>query len=144
MDFPKSDSAAQRLEPWLRGFFFAAGTALLALVVLSVVLVRRGEAAMKESDRAFHAGELRIAGGEAKAAGLADVPGSEHVAEATARLEAIARGAAAEGRWDLARLSWDALRLLDEQTDYPGRGPTASGERAKVELGHLRAAGIRK
>lgn len=95
---------------------------------------------MAESDRAFHQGDLRVAVWEAKEAGLAYVPGSSHVRRSTARLEAIARGASAEGRWDLARLAWDALRLIDEQTAYPGRGQTAFGRRAREELQRMGTA----
>jgi len=120
--------------PWKKRVFLTGVSVALTLVTLGVVLVRRGEAALAESDRAFHAGDLRVAVWEAKAAALAYVPGSAHVQKSTARLEAIARGAAAEGRWDLARLAWDALRLVDEQTDYPGRGQTEFGRAAKTEL----------
>jgi len=134
------DFEARGAGPWLRRVFFFGVAGALTLVTLGVVLVRRGEAALAESDRAFHAGDLRVAVWEAKAAALAYVPGSDHVQKSTARLEAIARGAAAEGRWDLARLAWDALRLVDEQTDYPGRGPTEFGRAAKAELERMAAA----
>jgi hypothetical protein len=123
----------------LRSIVSLAFALSLGVLVLALVLLHRGQARMAESDRAFHSGDLRSSVWEAKAAGLAYVPGSEHVARATARLEAIARGAASEGRPELARLAWDALRLLDEQTDYPGRGPTPFGELATAELGRLRA-----
>jgi len=137
----ETDSApdAPLLAGWLRSIVSVGFALALGVLVLAVVLVRRGEARMAESDRAFHAGELRVSVWEAKAAGLAYVPGSEHVVRATARLEAIARGAAAEGRPELARLAWDALRLIDEQTDYPGRGRAPFGELARAELGRLRA-----
>jgi hypothetical protein len=141
MDLQKPESHLQLLEPWFKGLFLVLATGLLALVVLSVVLTLRGEAAMAESDRAFHAGELRVAVWEAKEAGLAYVPGAAHVARGVARLEAIARGATAEGRWDLARLAWDSLRLLDEQTNYPGRGQTPWGLRAAEALAGLSAPG---
>jgi len=130
---PNADFA-EPMQPWLRPLLTAAVTLVLAVCVLGLVLVRRGTAAMDRSDRAFHAGDLRAAVWEAKAAGLSYVPGSSHVERAAARLEAIARGAAAEDRLDLARLAWDALRLIDEQTGYPGRGATAFGLRARAEL----------
>jgi hypothetical protein len=137
MNGQRSEGVLALVEPWYKGFFLVLTTGLLALVVLSVVLTLRGEAAMAESDRAFHAGELRVAVWEAKEAGLAYVPGAAHVARGVARLEAIARGATAEGRWDLARLAWDSLRLLDEQTNYPGRGTTTWGARAAEGLAGL-------
>lgn len=140
MDLERPEGRSPLLEPWRKSLFLGLATGLLALLVLAVVLVRRGEAAMAESDRAFHAGELRAAVWEAKEAGLAYVPGSAHVGRGVARLEAIARGATAEGRWDLARLAWDSLRLIDEQTAYPGRGATAWGQRAREALARLHAA----
>jgi|GEM_PF-1407885 len=140
----ESASPVEPLEPWRQSLFLLAATLFLGLVVLAFVLVRRGEAAMAESDRAFHAGELRVAVWEAKEAGLAYVPGSAHVARSAARLEAIARGATAEGRVDLARLAWDSLRLLGEQTDYPGRGQTAWGLRANEALARLNADSPRR
>lgn len=135
-----ADGEPVALGPWLKRLFLAGAVLSLGLLALGAVLVRRGEAAMAESDRAFHAGDLRGAVWEAKEASLAYVPGSEHVRRGVARLEAIARGAAAEGRWDLARLAWDALRLVDEQTAYPGRGATPFGRRAKAELARMQAA----
>ena len=137
--------AAGSAGPLLRGILFGTALLFLALLALCFVLMRRGEAAMAESDRAFHAGDLRSAVWEAKSAALAYVPGSPHVRRATERLEAIARGASAEGRWDLARLAWGALRLVDEQTNYPGRGSTALGVEARQQLGRMRsgAMGVR-
>jgi hypothetical protein len=132
------ESAPRALSPFLRTFVLAAASVLLALLLLGVVLVRRGEAALTRSDEAFHGGHLQVAIAEAKQSALAYVPGSEHVLGATERLEAIARGAEADGRRDLARLAWDALRVVDEQTAYPGRGPTASGALARQALLRLR------
>ncbi len=117
--------------------------ALLLLLFIAAVLVfafssiGRGRAAMRRSDVAFHAGDLPLSIREARAAALAYVPGAEHVKEAEARLLAIARGAEAEGRRDLARAAWDALRVAEEQTSYPGRGRLPLGEEARAAIERL-------
>lgn len=117
--------------------------ALLLLLFIAAVLVfafssiGRGQAAMKRSDAAFHAGELLLSIQEARSAALAYVPGARHVKEAEARLLAIARGAEAEGRRDLARAAWDALRVVEEQTSYPGRGHLPLGDEARSAIERL-------
>lgn len=119
------------------------GAALLLLLSIAAVLVfafsaiGRGQAAMTRSDAAFHAGDLRLSIREARAAALAYVPGARHVKEAEARLLAIARGAEVEGRRDLARAAWDALRVAEEQTSYPGRGRLPLGEEARAAIERL-------
>lgn len=112
----------------------------VGLVVWSVRLLGQGERAMQASDRAFHAGDLREAVRSAESALNAYVPGSNHVRSAEDRLRAIARGSEAEGRLMTARTAWDALRVYDERTKYPGRGPTryrAEAEAALVRIDRL-------
>jgi len=109
----------------------------VSLVVVGLREVGRGEAALERSDRAFHGGDLGTALRQARQAGLSYVPGAAHVRAAEERLEAIARGAEADGQHELARRAWDALRLVDEETDYPGRAPNAAGERARAALRRL-------
>lgn len=94
----------------------------LGILVLTLRLEREGKEHMARSDRAFHRGELSLAVLEAKSALLAFVPGAAHVGRAEDRLVAIARGAEAEGRLELARTAWDALRVGEERTSYPGKG----------------------
>lgn len=94
---------------------------------------------MERSDAAFHRGDLVEAIAEARTAALYYVPGARHVHEAEGRLEAIARGAEAEGNWKLARRAWDALRLIAQQTHYPGRPASEAGQRAQKALKRLDA-----
>ncbi len=101
------------------------------LVLSGLFLTGRGQDEMKQSDQAFHEGDLRASIRFARKAALSYVPGSSHVGAAHARLEAIARGAEAEGNFEIARLAWDSLRLVHVQTDYPGR--PKSGAQAKAE-----------
>lgn len=119
---------------------FLSVTVLLVtstLVIAGLFLTGRGQHEMSESDRAFHDGDLREAVRHARAAALAYVPGASHVQRAHARLLAIARGAEAEGNFDMARLSWDALRLVHVQTDYPGRPRSELQLRAESRLKQL-------
>jgi hypothetical protein len=104
---------------------------------LGFVLIHRGRDAMEKSDAAFHSGHLRESAKWAKAAALSYVPSAQHVKLAEQRLSAIARGAEGTGDWDLARRAWDALRVCDEQTRYPGRGVSPAGEQARGALSRL-------
>lgn len=117
---------------------------LLAFVVLVVVsgvtLTSRGKEEMQRSDGAFHDGDLRTAIFHAKKAALSFVPGADHVERAYQRLEAIGRGAEAQGNEELARIAWEALRGAVEETDYPGRPATPAHQRAAESLERLRAA----
>lgn len=119
--------------------FLALGVVALVAGVfcLGLALAHEGREAMERSDAAFHRAEMVDAIAEARTAALAYVPGSEHVRRAERRLEAIARGAEAQGDWQLARRAWDALRLVTEQTDYPGRPVSTAGERARAALQRL-------
>jgi hypothetical protein len=94
---------------------------LLGLFVLGFGLGERGRAAMQESDAAFHRGDLAESVRNAERALVLYVPASAHVREAEERLVSIARGAEAEKNWQLARRSWEALRVGYERTWYPGR-----------------------
>lgn len=112
---------------------------LLVIVIFGWRERQRGVAHLERSDSAFHQNDLLTALREARAAGLAYVPGSGHVRAAEERLEAIARGAEAEGRFDLARRAWDALRVVTEATEYPGRAASPAGQRAREALKRLDA-----
>ena len=133
----RGTAARARRGVVLRGFAFALVCGLAGLLVLGVSLSHRGQEAMDRSDEAFHQGDLRAAVDFAKRAGLAYLPGADHVRRAERRLEAIGRGAEAEGNFELARRAWDALRIVDEQTTYPGRGEAAGGRRARQALERL-------
>lgn len=117
-----------------------SGVALLLLALLlgggvwTYRLLERGEQSMRESDQAFHRGALSESMRGAELALRAYVPGAPHVHAAEDRLRAIARGAEAEGKLTIARAAWDALRVHEERTDYPGRGATRYGEEASAAL----------
>jgi hypothetical protein len=93
---------------------------------------------MAQSDEAFHRGDLRTSLYRARDAGLLFVPGAPHVRAAEERLSSIASGAEAEADFDLAWLAWDALRHVDEETGYFGRGSTEAGKKARAGLARLR------
>jgi hypothetical protein len=113
---------------------------VLLLVVSGVTLTARGREEMQRSDEAFHDGDLRTAIFHAKKAALSFVPGAYHVERAYQRLEAIGRGAEAQGDEELARVAWEALRGAVEETNYPGRPVAPAHERAVESLERLRAA----
>lgn len=113
---------------------------VLFVLVACVTLTVRGREEIKKSDAAFHSGDLRAAIVHAKAAALAYVPGSEHVLAAYARLEAIAKGAEAEGNADLGRLAWETLRSVHARTQYPGRPKSAWEAHAQAGLERIDAA----
>lgn len=111
---------------------------VVLLIVAGVTLTGRGRSAMKQSDLAFHQGEKRKAVVAAREAALAYVPGAPHVARAHARIEAVARGAETEGDLALARFSWDTLRAVHLETDYPGRVAPPGLARARAGLERLK------
>lgn len=113
---------------------------VLLVLVSGIALTSRGQEEMRRSDRAFHEGDLRAAVFHARKAALSFLPGADHVGQAYERLEAIGRGAEAQGDEDLARIAWEALRGAVLQTDYPGRPPTSAYERAVKNLERLRRA----
>lgn len=124
--------------------FRLASFAVLSLALLAVVsgvtLTVKGRASLTLSDEAFHQGDMRRSIAEARAAALSYVPGGEHVQASYERLEAIARGAESQGDKELARVAWDTLRVVLEQTEYPGRPPSEVLERARSNLRRLREA----
>lgn len=121
-----------------------AAFGLVAFVILVVVsgltLVSRGQEEMRLSDQAFDDGNLHRSIFHARKAALSFVPGAEHVKNAYERLDAIGRGAEAQGDEELARVAWEALRGAVEQTDYPGRPVPAAHDRAARNLERLRKA----
>jgi hypothetical protein len=109
-------------------------------VVSGITLSSRGSDEMRRSDNAFHDGDLRTAIFHARKAALAFVPGARHVEQAYERLEAIARGAEAQGDENLARIAWEALRGAVEQTNYPGRPSLEAHAKAIESLKRLSRA----
>jgi hypothetical protein len=117
----------------------ALGALVVALLVAfgyRLVLVGREE--MRASDEAFHQGNLRVSLYRARSAGLAFVPGAPHIDAARSRLISIAKGAESNGDFELAFGAWDALRLIEQETGYLGRGDTDAAELAEEGLARLR------
>jgi len=96
--------------PWVRRLSYALAVAVLALLVMTLRAVREGEAAMVESDTAFHRGDLGPAVLHARRAALAYAPGAPHTRVALARLRAVAIGSEGAGDAATARLAWGAIR----------------------------------
>jgi hypothetical protein len=83
---------------------------LMVFALLAQRSIEAGEREMRESDRAFDAGQLELAVLHARRAATAYVPGAPHVASGYERLRAVARGAERERDVALARGAWGAAR----------------------------------
>ena len=88
------------------------GTSALVLFtgVATLRAVLDGERELKLSDAAFDANDLHGAIQHARRAASAFAPGAPHVELGYARLLAVARGAEAAGKPDIAMLAWQAER----------------------------------
>lgn len=89
---------------------------VLALGVMTFRVVRDGEAALTESDAAFHRGDLANAVLFARRAAIAYAPGAPHTRAALARLRAVAIGSEGAGDIASARLAWGAIRSAAVET----------------------------
>lgn len=94
----------------LRTVASAGALGLLVYALVAYQTLQRGELAMRESDRAFDAGQLELAVQHARRAAGDYVPGAEHVRRGYERLRAVARGAEREQNVELARFAWRSLR----------------------------------
>jgi hypothetical protein len=112
---------------------------LLAFALLTWRVVRDGEAQMRESDRAFDAGDLRAATLHARRAAVLYAPGAPHVGEAYQRLVAIAVGSEAVGHPEMAVLAWGAVRGAALETRHVFVPHQAELERANQSLARLEA-----
>jgi hypothetical protein len=88
------------------------GASVLALFAGMATLraVLDGERELALSDQAFDANDLHGAIQHARRAASAYAPGAPHVERGYARLLAVARGAEAAGKPDIAMLAWQAER----------------------------------
>jgi len=89
---------------------------VLALGAMTFRVVRDGEAALAESDAAFHQGDLANAVIHARRAAIAYAPGAPHTRAALARLRAVAVGSEGVGDVGSARLAWGAIRAAAVET----------------------------
>lgn len=94
----------------LRALALALSVVLLWAGVVAARMLAEGAAELRESDRAFHRGDLPRATLHARRAAVAWLPGAPHVARAHARLANLATGCEARGRPDCALEAWRALR----------------------------------
>lgn len=112
--------------------------------VLTLRLSREGERAMAQSDREFDQGHLRESLLLSRRAARFSAPGLGHVGRANARLDAIAAGAEATDRNDVAVLAWQAIRSVELQRPlWIGRS-TGRLELANQRLALLLAADPRR
>ena len=94
----------------LRALGWAACVVALFAAVATLRAVLDGEREIAASDAAFDADDLHGAIQHARRAASAYAPGASHVEQGYQRLLAVARGAEATGRPELAMLAWQAER----------------------------------
>ena len=116
---------------------------VLALGAMTFRVVRDGEAALAESDAAFHKGDLANAVIHARRAAIAYAPGAPHTRAALARLRAVAVGSEGVGDVGSARLAWGAIRAAALETrslTQPYAAERAEADRALARLASLPVA----
>jgi hypothetical protein len=121
-----------------------------ALVLFGAVATLRahldGEREIAASDAAFDANDLRGAIEHARRAASAYVPGAPHVEQGYARLQAVARGAEATGRPEVAMLAYQAQRAAALESasfvqPFPGRLEDANRNLARLAAAKTAAEG---
>src|SRR5687767_13418226 len=115
--------------------------AVMALAVLTARAVIEGRDQLRESDRAFNAGDLRAATVHARRAAVLYAPGAPHVAEAYARLGAIAFGSEAANNPEMAILAYSAMRGAALETRHLWVPYEAELQRANLGLARIEARG---
>jgi hypothetical protein len=94
----------------LRALAWTASVLVLFTAVATLRAVLDGEREIVASDAAFDANDLHATIQHARRAASAYAPGAPHVERAYLRLLAVARGAEATGRPEIAMLAWQAER----------------------------------
>jgi hypothetical protein len=113
---------------------------VLALGAMTFRVVRDGEAALAESDAAFHRGDLSNAVLYARRAAIAYAPGAPHTRAALKRLRAVAVGSEGVGDVASARLAWGAIRAAAVETrslTEPYGSERAEADQALARLASL-------
>ncbi|HVY27578.1 MAG TPA: hypothetical protein VHB79_13570 [Polyangiaceae bacterium] len=100
-------SRASKLLAWT---LWGSSGLVLFVGVATLRAVLDGERELAQSDAAFDANDLHGAIQHARRAASAYAPGASHVERGYARLLAVARGAEAAGKPDIAMLAWQAER----------------------------------
>ncbi len=94
----------------VRALAWAATVVVLFAAIATLRAVLDGEREIAASDAAFDANDLHGAIQHARRAASAYAPGAPHVEHGYQRLLAVARGAEATGRPEIAMLAWQAER----------------------------------
>jgi hypothetical protein len=94
----------------VRALAWAAAVLVLFAGVATLRAVLDGEREIAASDAAFDANDLHATIQHARRAASAYAPGAPHVERGYQRLLAVARGAEATGRPEIAMLAWQAER----------------------------------
>ncbi len=131
-----------RKSLWLRGIALGLLLALMAVAVLIARAIDEGSEQMLESDRAFDSGDLRSATLHARRAAVLYAPGAPHVAEAYARLQAVAVGSEAAGDAEVAILAYSAMRGAALETRHLWIPYRAELDRANQGLARLEARAL--
>jgi len=110
---------------------------VLALAAMTFRVVRDGETALAESDRAFNRGDLANTVLYARRAAIAYAPGAPHKRAALARLRAVAVGSEGAGDVASARLAWGAIRAAAFETRFVVAPYASEREEADRALARL-------
>ena len=103
------------------GWVAMMGVLFLGVVLLSLRFSLEADHALRMSDREFDQGRLRESLLFARRAGYLMAPRLRHLGRAMARLDAIAVGAEAAGRREIAVLAWQSIRSIGTLTPIAGR-----------------------
>lgn len=133
-------SGAQHRLVWLRRLAWTASALVLFLGVATLRAVLDGEREIAASDAAFDANDLHGAIQHARRAASAYAPHAPHVERGYARLLAIARGAEASGKSEVALLAWQAERAAVLESASFLRPFPERLEEANRNLARLQAA----
>lgn len=127
-----------------RALSISAWTCAALLLFGAVAALRAhldGQREIEASDAAFDANDLRGAIEHARRAASAYAPGAPHVEQGYARLQAVARGAEATGRPELAMLAYQAERAAALESASFVQPFRARLEEANRNLSRLAAMG---
>jgi hypothetical protein len=127
---------------WLRAVAIALMTGVLAVAALTARVIHDGQKQMLDSDRDFDRGDLRGATMHARRAAVLYAPGAPHVADAYARLVAIAVGSESAGNVEMAELAWRAVRGAALETRHLWVPHRIELERANQSLARLEARSV--
>lgn len=122
---------------WFRRVALGLLIACVGVGLLTARAVEKGEAAVRESDRAFDRGAVHEAAHHARRAAVHYAPGAPHLRAAYDRLRAVAAGAEAAGDRETARFAWNAVRgavLETRHVALPFPDELAAANRALARL----------